>query len=239
MARDSEEPGARYVAVEGLIGVGKTTLCQVLERERGARLFLEPAATNPFLEPFYADPGRYAFPVQMFYLYNRWLQQTQIRQGDLFTGLAVSDYLFDKDRLFAEKTLGTQELELYDRFAAALGEQAPTPDMVLYLEAPIPVIMQRIARRSAPGEAAISETYLRDLQLRYERLWAGWTGCPVLRVSNQDMNYADDPAAQRELLHLVDQALDRGPTRAAPGSARADREVQPSLFGTNHRRNPK
>src|SRR5690349_7004431 len=111
----------RYVVVEGLIGVGKTTLCHLLERYRGATLILEPAATNPFLEPFYADPERYAFPVQMFYLINRWRQQSRIRQGDLFTELVVSDYLFEKDRLFAAKTLSAEELTLYDRFAAALG----------------------------------------------------------------------------------------------------------------------
>ncbi len=221
---------ARYVVVEGLIGVGKTTLCRLLERERGAQLFLEPAATNPFLEPFYADPERYAFPVQMFYMYSRWRQQSRIRQGDLFTDLVVSDYLFEKDRLFAEKTLGEEELELYDRFASALGEQAPRPDLVVYLQAPIDTVMKRIARRRAPGEAAITEVYLRDLAARYERLWASYTRAPLLRIDNRDMNYADDAAAQRELLRLVDLALDGGATRVAPGSD-PDREAQPSLFG--------
>jgi deoxyguanosine kinase len=225
----------RYVVVEGLIGVGKTTLCRLLERERGATLVLEPAATNPFLEPFYADPERYAFPVQMFYLINRWRQQSRIRQGDLFTDLVVSDYLFEKDRLFASKTLGPEELGLYDRFAAALGEQAPRPDLVLYLEAPIPVILGRISRRAAPGEQAITEAYLTDLRDRYERLLGDWTACPVVRLDNRDMNYADDPEVQQQLLALIDQVLGGGPLPPTPGS-RVDREVQPSLFGGEHKR---
>jgi deoxyguanosine kinase len=223
----------RHLVVEGLIGVGKTSLCRLLERERGATLVLEPAATNPFLEPFYSDPPRYAFPVQMFYLINRWRQQSQIRQGDLFNRLVVSDYLFEKDRLFAAKTLPPEELELYDRFAGVLGEIAPKPDLVLFLEAPISAVMRRIARRQAPGEQAITEDYLEDLRERYDKLFASFTGCPVLRLDTQDMNYVDDPVAQRGVLQLVDQALDQavlgGPLPTTPGS-RVDREVQQQLF---------
>jgi deoxyadenosine/deoxycytidine kinase len=236
-------PVTRYVVVEGLIGVGKTTMCRLLEQERGATLFLEPAATNPFLEPFYSDPGRYAFPVQMFYLYNRWRQQVRIRQGELFSPLVVSDYLWEKDRLFATKTLGREELELYDRFAGALAEQAPRPDLVVYLEAPIDVVMARIERRRAPGEEAIDEAYLRDLSDRYEKLLATWDRCPILRLDNQDMNYADEPEAQSALLGTIDRALLGGPDQAleggplsverrdAPGSGSPDREAQPDLFG--------
>lgn len=217
----------RYVVVEGLIGVGKTTLCRLLERDRGATLVLEPAATNPFLEPFYTDPERYAFPVQMFYLINRWRQQVVIAQGDLFTELVVSDYLFAKDRLFAEKTLPAEELALYDRFAGALAAQTPKPDLVVYLEAPIPVVMRRIAGRRAPGEEAITEAYLEDLRDRYERLLSGFEAAPVVRIDNRDMNYAEDVEAQRALLELVDQALD-GPLPRTPGS-QVDREAQQTL----------
>ncbi len=218
----------RYLVVEGLIGVGKTTLCRLLERARDAELFLEPAATNPFLEPFYADPTRYAFPVQMFYLYHRWKQQTRIRQGDLFNRLVVSDYLFEKDRLFAEKTLSSEELELYDRFAAALGEQAPTPDLVVYLEAPTDVILSRIARRKAPGEEWITAPYLTDLRERYERLWANWDRCPVLRLDNRTLNYADDPDAQQRLLVSIDRLLSG--EDVDPNEVRTPRSAQQDLF---------
>jgi deoxyguanosine kinase len=231
---------SRFLVVEGLIGVGKTTLCRLVAESWNAALVLEPAETNPFLEPFYADPKRYAFPVQMFYLLNRWRQQDRIRQGDLFSPFVVSDYLFAKDRLFAEKTLDPMELELYDRFAGALGERAPTPDLVIYLEAPTDVLLKRIRRRSAPGEQAIDGDYLDDLRERYDRLWAGWTACPLLRVDNRDMNYADDSSSRRRILDLVRTVLDLGPSTGALGGAGpvgspgslADREEQPSLFGT-------
>jgi deoxyguanosine kinase len=226
---------SRYIVIEGLIGVGKTTLCRVLERERGARLVLEPAATNPFLESFYADPQRYAFPVQMFYLINRWRQQALVAQGDLFAELVVSDYLFAKDRLFAEKTLEPDELALYDRFAAALSDSIPKPDLLVYLEAPLPVVMSRIAQRRAPGEEAITAAYLEDLQARYERLLSGYGDSPVLRLDNRSLDYAGEGEAGRpareELLELLDKALD-GPLPSTPGSAPCDREVQQTLaFG--------
>ena len=111
----------RFIVVEGLIGVGKTSLCKLLADTWGGRLVLEPSETNPFLEPFYEDPDRFGFPVQMYYLVTRWKQQAAIRQEELFTQMVVSDYLFEKDRLFAEKTLSNMELELYDRFAAMTG----------------------------------------------------------------------------------------------------------------------
>ena len=190
---------------------------------------LEPAETNPFLELFYEDPERYAFPVQMFYLVSRWRQQAQIRQPDLFEGTIVSDYLFDKDRLFAEMTLEALELELYQRFAGALGEQAPTPDLVVLLDAPTDVLLGRIRQRQAPGEHKITAGYLEGLRARYEVLFRDWTRCPITRLDNQDMNYLDDPFKRQEVLATLEAALS-GRQPDAPGSA--DREAQPELFGT-------
>jgi deoxyguanosine kinase len=217
----------RFVVVEGLIGVGKTSLCRLLEKEWGARLVLEPAATNPFLGPYYEDPARYAFPVQMFYLYQRWRQQQDIRQEDLFAEVIVSDYLFEKDRMFAEKTLKDDELLLYDEFRKALGEVAPVPDLVVYLHAPLDVLMGRIAERGAPGEEHIVPEYLEDLAERYERLWSRWNASPLLRIDNTEMDYRRDPAAAAAVLGRIESALERrGP---APGSDQ-DREDQPALF---------
>lgn len=220
----------RFVVVEGLIGVGKTSLCRVLAQEWGAKLVLEPSETNPFLEPFYQDPARFAFPVQMFYLVNRWRQQNVIRQPDLFEDIVVSDYLFAKDRLFAEKTLDPLEIDLYDRFALALGEQAPRPDLVVWLTAPTDVLLDRIEERSAPGEAAITAAYLDDLRERYEKLWARFTVCPLLRIDNRDMDYVRSPEDRARVLGILRDALE-GRITPAPGSASADREEQPSLFG--------
>jgi deoxyadenosine/deoxycytidine kinase len=220
----------RFVVVEGLIGVGKTSLCRVLRDAWGARLVLEPAETNPFLEPFYDDPVRYALPVQLFYLMNRWRQQATIRQGDLFTEVVVSDYLFEKDRMFAEKTLGPEELEIYERFAGVLGPQAPRPDLVVFLDAPTPVLLERIARRAAPGEHHIGAAYLDDLRERYERLWARFAACPVLRIDNRDMNYVDDLSGRAAVLNRIEAAFAGRLDSEAPGSV-VDREAWPELFG--------
>lgn len=220
----------QFIVVEGLIGVGKTSLCKLLAEEWQGRLVLEPSETNPFLESFYANPDRFAFPVQMFYLVTRWKQQAAIRQEELFKQAVISDYLFEKDRLFAEKTLEPTELELYDRFAGALGEKAPTPDLLIYLDAPIETIMKRIARRNAPGEHRIKATYLVDLRERYRRLLSDWSQCPILHLDNRDMDYLSDDRVRRELLEKIHAAIEGRTVQKPPGSI-PDREGQPSLFG--------
>lgn len=225
----------RFIVVEGLIGVGKTSLCRLLQERWGAKLILEPSETNPFLGPFYADPERYRFPVQMFYLVNRWRQQDSIRQPELFDGLIVSDYVFAKDRMFAEKTLDPTELDLYDRFAMALDESSPVPDLLIYLEAPTETIMERIARRRAVGEEAITVDYLDDLRQRYDVMLKGWKASPVLRLSNADLNYVDSEAGANRVLAIIDAKLNGRPLPPAsldeaPGSL-ADREAQAELFG--------
>ncbi|MCB9678641.1 MAG: deoxynucleoside kinase [Alphaproteobacteria bacterium] len=221
----------QFIVVEGLIGVGKTSLCKLLAETWGARLVLEPSETNPFLEQFYEDPERFGFPVQMYYLVTRWKQQAAIRQEELFTRFVVSDYLFEKDRLFAEKTLPEMELELYDRFAAALGDKAPKPDLLIFLDAPIDTIMKRIAKRNAPGEHRIKAAYLTDLRERYKRLLADYDACPVLYLDNRDMDYLTDERVRHQLLEKIRAALAGEPPPTAPGSD-PDREAQPSLFGS-------
>jgi len=219
----------QFVVIEGLIGVGKTTLCRLLQEAWNAQLILEPAETNPFLGDFYSDPARYAFPAQMFYLVNRWRQQDTIRRPELFTDVVVSDYLFAKDRLFAEKTLSPIELELYDRFGAALGEMMPKPDLVVYLEADIETIMGRIAERKAVGETAITREYLEDLKARYERLWEHYTDSPILRMSNEGLNYRDDPEARERVLWRINNVLAGNPDVDPPGFS-SNREAQTLLF---------
>ena len=194
------------------------------------KMVLEPAETNPFLEPFYRDPQRYAFPVQMFYLVNRWRQQEAIRQQDLFEAGVVSDYLFQKDRLFAEKTLPKMELELYDRFAGALGQSTPRPDLVVWLHAPLDTVMQRIAKRQAPGEHRIQKQYVTDLNKRYERMFAEWTTSPVLRIDNTEMDYSTDPVAQQYVLGLIRAALAGEAPPKKPGTEAST--SQTDLFGS-------
>ncbi len=220
----------KFIVIEGLIGVGKTSLCRLLEREWGARVVLEPAETNPFLEPYYSDPERYAFPVQMFYLMARWRQQDEIRQEDLFSETVISDYLFAKDRMFAEKTLPPLEFGLYEHFSNALGAHAAKPDLLVFLDAPIDTLLSRIAQRQAPGEQAIEPEYLTDLWERYQRLLGEWTACPVLRIDNRDMNYVQSASDREAVLALLQAALE-GRIDNAPGFS--DREAQPSLFGSS------
>ena len=221
----------RYVAIEGLIGAGKTTLCRLLRDSWGAQLVLEPADDNPFLEPYYDNPERFAFPVQMFYLVTRWKQQDALRQGELFSEIVVADYVIQKDRLFAEKTLEDQELELYDRFATVLGGLAPKPDLLIYLDCPTEVLMKRIARRGMPGEHQITPEYLDDLRMRYEDMLAGWSDSPLLRVNNKDLDYADDPAGRRIILDRIESALN-GHLPPGPTGSESDRQGQAELFGT-------
>ena len=213
----------RYIVIEGLIGVGKTSLCRILQEAHSAELVLEPHEDNPFLEAFYRDPARYALPVQMYFLLTRWKQIDRIRQLGLFHEWVVSDYLFEKDRLFAEKTLSPDELDLYDRFAQSLGRDMPTPDLVVVLDAPTPVLLRRIRERGIAGEDRIQSKYLDDLRERYEAQWSRWTRSPILRVDNDALDYTRDPSARDEILQRVAQALERGPSETEHGS-------QPSLF---------
>ena len=222
----------RFIVIEGVIGVGKTSLARVLESEWDARLVLEPAATNPFLESFYRDPEKYGLPVQVFYLLERWRQQEVIAQQDLFNELVVSDYLFIKDRLFAEKTLGEQDLGTYGRLSDALGVHVPRPDLVVFLDAPLDTIIGRINKRAMPGEDLIEASYLEDLHERYMKLLASWTACPILHLDNSDLDYVDNPVAKQQVLDQIESAMDiQRPVPDAPGSS-SDREVQPSLFGS-------
>lgn len=214
----------RFVVIEGLIGSGKTTLARLLERERGAELVLEPHEDNPFLASFYKDPDRYALPVQLYFLLTRYRQMDRLRQPSLFHPLLVSDYLFDKDRLFAEKTLPPGEMELYDRFAGPLGKEVPVPDLVIYVAAPVSVLLKRIKRRGIAGEDRITQGYLDDLAERYDRLFARWSRCPVLRLDSVAHDYASDPAAQAAVLARIDEALED------PSSVGRDAR-QPGLFG--------
>lgn len=209
-------PVRGLVVIEGLIGVGKTTLCRIIEREWDARLVLEPADDNPFLARFYADPERFAFPAQMFYLANRYAQQLQARQTSLFHPLTVCDYLMAKDGLFAEMTLDGQELALYRRFASLLDETPLRPDFVVFLDADTEIIRSRIARRGIPAEQIIPAAYLDDLRARYYRLWDQWTPCPVHVVRTDVIDYVDDNDARARVLAMIEGWLEGRPTADAP-----------------------
>jgi deoxyguanosine kinase len=227
---------SQFLVIEGLIGVGKTTLCRLLGERWSARLVLEPWEANPFLANFYADPERFAFPAQMFYLATRYSQQLNIRQGDLFAPLVVADYLFDKDRIFAEQTLSGEELRLYERFAGLLSDGVPKPDLVLFLDAPTEVILRRIKRRGIAAEQAITAEYLDGLRSRYHRLLDAYDRAPVIRLDTTELDYVDDQDGRDVILGMIRGWL-RGQTPSAtPASAPAEREDQPGLFSGSRER---
>jgi deoxyguanosine kinase len=197
--------GLRYVVVEGCIGVGKTTLTHLLSRHLTARTVLEIVEENPFLPEFYEDPKAHAFKTQMFFLLSRFKQQQELGQQSLFEASTVSDYLFAKDRIFAELTLSDSELGLYDQVFQALSTKVPVPDLVIYLHAPLDVILQRIQRRGRSFEQNMDPAYLERLCSAYERFFARYTGCPTLLVDTEDLNF---PERQEDLQVLLAAAAD-------------------------------
>lgn len=205
----SEKPHY-YVAVEGAIGVGKTTLARMLKEPLDAELLLEVFEENPFLSAFYADPERYAFQTQIFFLLSRYRQQHRVIGQTLLHHTLVSDYMFDKDWLFAHLNLRGNELTMYERVHAILGEQIPTPDLVVFLRADTDVLMQRISFRDRAYERAMSRDYLDRLRIAYERFFAEYTAAPVLAIDTNDLNIVQDAQARAQIIGQVREALERG-----------------------------
>lgn len=174
---------SRYIAIEGPIGVGKTSLARRLASSLNGELLLEQPAENPFLERFYADPRGGALPVQLFFLFQRMRQVEQLRQADLFAEARVADFLIDKDRLFAELNLDRHELDLYDRVAASLAVEIPAPDLVVYLQAPVDTLVARIGRRGIAYEQQVGRRYLERLAEAYARFFHAYTASPLLIVN--------------------------------------------------------
>ena len=221
----------KFIVIEGLIGVGKTSLCRILQRRWKARLILEPCDDNPFLAAFYADRERYAFPAQMFYLATRFAQQMELIQTDLFTNLIVSDYLYEKDRLFAEETLNPQELALYDRFATLLGANIPDPDFIVFLDSPTHVIQERIKRRAIRAEQTIPDEYLDSLRARYYSLWDRYPNSPIYVVDTSNIQYIDNVEDRNMMLAMIEGWLEGRPVPGAPEPYQCDTPRQLQLFG--------
>ncbi|CAL62762.1 Deoxynucleoside kinase [Herminiimonas arsenicoxydans] len=182
----------KYVVVEGAIGAGKTTLAGKLAAQFGAQTLLERPEENPFLEKFYRDAGRYALPTQMFFLFQRLNQLRDLAQPDLFDARIVSDFLLDKDPIFARLTLGDDELALYQQLYDHLRPQAPLPDLVIYLQAEPQTLIDRIKKRGIPMEAGISETYMHRLCESYSRIFYDYEAAPLLIVNTEHLNPIDN-----------------------------------------------
>ncbi len=178
----------RYIVVEGPIGVGKTSLARRIAAETGAQSLLEQPQDNPFLERFYRDSARYALPTQMFFLFQRMNQLRDLTQTDLFSAPVISDFLIDKDPIFAALTLADDELHLYQQMFEHFSQSAPRPDLVIYLQAAPGTLAERIKRRGIPSESGISDNYLERLCESYSRFFHHYETAPLLMVNAEKFN---------------------------------------------------
>ena len=204
----SEPREARSIAIEGVIGAGKTSLARLLGRDLDARLNLEVVEENPFLARFYADPRRHAFATQIFFLLSRYRQQQEFFQQDLFQRCVVSDYLFAKDRIFANLNLSDAELQLYDRIAAELSGRVPTPDIVVYLQASVDVLMNRIARRGRDYERDMPRAYIESLAEAYNHFFFHFDACPLLVVNTNDIDFLNDRTHYEDLRRQIESSFE-------------------------------
>lgn len=196
---------SRYIAIEGPIGVGKTSLARRLADSLQAELLLEQPETNPFLERFYRDPRGASLPTQLFFLFQRVQQIEQLRQSDIFAETRISDFLLDKDRLFAEINLDQAELALYAKVAASIGIDAPAPDLVVYLQAPVDTLLFRIARRGIDFEQRIGRRYLERLTEAYARFFHDYAAAPLLIVNAAVIDPVHNDAHFGLLLEQIDR----------------------------------
>ncbi|MBI4737889.1 MAG: deoxynucleoside kinase [candidate division NC10 bacterium] len=195
----------RYIVVDGPIGVGKTSLVDLLSERLGARKLLEVAEDNPFLPNFYKDSRRYAFQTQLWFLLNRFRQQQELGQFDLFRQTLVADYLFAKDKIFAYLTLEDHELALYERVHALLQVRVPTPDLVIFLQATTDALLQRIAIRGKGYEREIGRKYLDDLNAAYTHFFFHYTASPLLVVNTSDIDFVNRREDFEDLIEKIGQ----------------------------------
>lgn len=193
----------KYVAIDGPIGVGKTTLAKKLATSFGSDLILEGPEENPFLERFYRDPKGAAFQTQLFFLFQRAKQLQEINQDDMFQPVRVADYLMEKDRLFAELTLDPEEYKLYLQVYEHVTVNMPVPDLVIYLQAPVSILKKRIALRGRQYERAMNSGYLRKLGEGYARFFHDYTDSPLLIVNAEDLNFAENELDYQQLLEQI------------------------------------
>lgn len=199
-----------YIAIEGAIGVGKTTLARMLGDHFDAGLLLEVFEENPFLSRFYEDRARYSFPTQMFFLLSRYRQQRRAVPDLLERVALVSDYIFAKDWLFAHLNLEGDEWEMYQRVHHALAEQIPTPDLVIYLQADTAQLMARIAQRDRPYERGMDRGYIESVNQAYEHFFASYQEAPVLYVDTNQLNLVTDPAGLQSIVDRIHSAFQEG-----------------------------
>lgn len=193
----------RYIAIEGPIGVGKTSLAGLLAEKFGGVTMIEEVEANPFLPKFYSNVKKHAFQTQVFFLLSRYQQQKELVQQDLFGEMVVSDYLFAKDRIFAYLNLDNNELTLYEQVYRLLDTSIPKPDLVIYLQASTEVLLERIDKRALEFESGISEEYLERLVDAYNKYFFHYTDTPLLSVNTSGINFVDNPSDLEDLVKEI------------------------------------
>lgn len=200
----------RYIAIEGVIGAGKTSLAQKLADKLGANLILEQFEENPFLEKFYDDRKRYAFQTQMFFLINRYKQQLQLNQQELFTNFIVSDYIFEKDRIFAYLNLSGDEIKLYESIFPLLERDIPKPDLVVFLQSGIDRLVTNVKKRGRFFEKNLTKAYLTELSEAYNNFFFKYVNTPLLIVNTTEIDFVNNEEDFTELYTQIFRE-DRGP----------------------------
>ena len=194
----------RYIVVEGPIGVGKTTLAERLADRIGAGILLEKPQDNPFLERFYQDPKRHAMSTQLFFLFQRINEMRDHMQMDLFNTRTVSDYLFEKDALFARLNLSDDEYKLYQNIYQSMAPRAPTPDLVIYLQASTGTLIERVLRRGRNYERFLTDDYLSRLGNSYGEFFHQYEDAPLMMVNSENLNFVDNDDDFQLLLERIE-----------------------------------
>jgi len=193
----------RYIAIEGVIGAGKTTLANMLGELVGGKVVLEKFDENPFLKDFYNDPERYAFQTQIFFLLSRYKQQRELGQADLFHRFLVTDYIFEKDKIFAYLNLQDEELKLYETLVSSIEHNIPTPDLVVYLQSSVSRLMTNIRHRGRDFEKELKEDYIKDLNEAYNYFFFRYKSTPLLIVNSTEMDFVSNNGHFEDLVRAI------------------------------------
>ena len=194
---------ARYIVIDGPIGVGKTSLATLLAPELNGRIIFEKAEENPFLSDFYHDPARYRFQTQMFFLMSRFAQQEEFSQHDLFHQVTISDYLFAKDRIFAYLNLNDHELALYEQIYKMIEPKIVRPDLVIFLQADTETILRRIKQRARPFEKDVSRDYIEAVNEAYNHYFFRYNETPLLVINTSDIDFVHNPQDLEDLIRQI------------------------------------
>lgn len=195
-----------FIAIEGVIGVGKTSLAKLLTKRHDARLVLEQFEDNPFLPKFYEDKERYAFPTQMAFLASRFKQQQKMLSKDLFQQLTISDYIFEKDRIFARLNLEDDELSLYDSIFNIMTGISATPDLIIYLQSSVDRLMENIRQRDRDYERHISADYLKDLSEAYNHFFYHYNKSPLMIINTSEIDFVSN---EKHLDYIEEQIFNQ------------------------------